>query len=368
MNKEVISNKQGIALITLFIMGSSLILGTGTSAGRDAWIAEIISILFAVPIVCVYARILYLFPQKDLVEIVEIIFGKFIGKIIALLFIWFSFHLGALVLRNFGEFITNVSLPETPIIVSMLFMIIVCIWGVKEGIEVLGRWSNLNLMILFILITVTIILLVPNMKIDNILPILSRGFKPVFKGAFSVFSFPFAETVVFLLFFSSIDNESSYKIYLTGLILGGIIIFATSFSELLVFGEKEYVSFLFPSYKAVGRIKISDFIQSLEIIVSISFLVGGFIKISMCLLASCKGITKLFGFNDYRFIVVPMSLLMINLSYLIYDSTNEMFKWAFEIYGFYALPFQVILPIFILICAEFKKRKKDYIININITK
>ncbi|MDF2533385.1 MAG: hypothetical protein K0Q65_2966, partial [Clostridia bacterium] len=102
MNKEKISDSQGMKLVILFIFGSTLVMGTGGEAERDMWISIVIAVFLAVPIYLIYSRILSLFPDKDLFEILEQNFGKFFGKLISLVFIWFAFHLGALVLRNFG--------------------------------------------------------------------------------------------------------------------------------------------------------------------------------------------------------------------------------------------------------------------------
>lgn len=357
MNKEVISDKQGICLITLFITGSTLILGVGAEAKKDSWLAIILSILFSFPILIIYARLLSIFPKKDLFDILEIAFGKFIGKTISILYIWFSLHLGSLVLRNFGEFIVGISLEKTPPIVPILFIIFLCNWIIKDGIEVLSRWGELFIWVIVFLVIIGVSLLIPDMDINTIFPVLDKGIKPVIQGTFAVFSFPFAETIVFCLVFSSLKNSRSpYKIYIFGLIIGGIIIFVTSLTELLVLGVDSYSTLFFPGNMAVSRINIGHFAQRIEIIVSISFLTGGFIKISLCLLGTCNGIAKVFGFNNYRFILTPITLLMLNLSYLIYGNIFEMTEWAFEVWPYYAFLFQVIFPITLWIIAEIKKK------------
>ena len=116
-------------------------------------------------------------------------------------------------------------------------------------------------------------------------------------------------------------------------------------------------SFYFPSYAAVSRIKIGDFLQRIEVFVSLEFIFGIFIKSSICLLVACKGIGKMFNLKDYRSIVIQTGLLMIYFSYTIYDNSMEMEYWAFKVYSYYAFPFQVILPIIIWILAELKVRK-----------
>jgi spore germination protein KB len=115
-------------------------------------------------------------------------------------------------------------------------------------------------------------------------------------------------------------------------------------------------SFYFPSYEAVGQISIGEFIQRIEVTVSIIFVFCVLIKSSICLLVACKGITKVFKLNDYRSIVIQTGLLMVYFSYTVYDNIMEMKFWAFKIYPFYAFPMQVILPVIIWVLAEIKVR------------
>lgn len=358
MEKEIITNKQAICIMSMFIMGSSLVLGAGTEAKQDVWIAILFGIAIAVPVLMVYARILALFPEKDLFQILQIIFGKILGKIIAMLFIWYAFHLGALVTRNFTEFIKLAAMPETPEIVPTLLLGLLCIWGVKEGIEVLGRWSQFVLPLLLGIIFVVAILSMTLADFDNIRPVMYKNLEPIMSSVFSTFTFPLAETVVFMMVGNVVKQEkSNYKIYMISLLLGGGIVLLVSVRNVLVMGASFISSTYFPSYAAVSLINIGDFLQRIEIMVSVVFIFAGFIKICICLLASSKGIANLFNIKEYRLIVAPIGLLMLSLSYIIYDNIMEMNDWAFKIYKFYALPFQVFLPLLIWVVAEIKVKK-----------
>jgi len=201
------------------------------------------------------------------------------------------------------------------------------------------------------------------MEIRNLKPFIYSGLKPLFNGALSTFTFPFAETVIFMgILYSLKSKKSYYKVYTIGILLGGAIIFSTSVSEMLVLGPDAYASYNFPAYAAVSMIDIKEFITRMEIIVSTTFLIGGFIKISMCTLFCCKGISKLFSFNDYRFLVTPIGILIIITAISSYGSLMEMSEWINETWNSYALFFQVILPIVILIGAEVKVRGKKKIL------
>ena len=357
MQKEQITDKEGICLLIVFVIGSSLIIGIGGEANNDAWIAGIMGFIMAIPMLLIFSRILSLFQGNDLFEILNITLGKVIGKIIAVIYIWYAFHLGSLVLRNFGEFINIVAMPETPMFVPLFCLGLVCIIAVKLGIEVLGRITTYFLPFLFFILVVVELLAIPQLHLNYIKPILGNGLSTVFQGGFSAFSFPFAETVLFLGVFGSLKTKKSpFKVYCWGTLISTFILIVTTIRNIAVLGNM-LGSFYFPSYAAVSRINIGDFIERIDVSVAFVYIFGVFIKGSICLLVACIGIGKVFNLKDYRSIVIQTGLLMIYFSYIVYDNSMMMKYWAFKVYPYYAFPLQVILPTIIWISAEIKARK-----------
>lgn len=207
MRKEQITEREAIYLLTTFLMGSTLIIGVGGAAKNDAWIAGIAGIIAAIPIVFIYSRIISLFPGKDLFDILNITIGRVAGKIVAFIYIWYSFHLGALVIRNFGEFVNTVALPETPIFVPMFYLGLVCVIAVRSGVEVIARIAAYILPLLVFIIGMVLLLAIPIMHFNYLKPVLGNGLTPVLKGGFNAFSFPFAETVLFMGVFFSLNKK-----------------------------------------------------------------------------------------------------------------------------------------------------------------
>jgi spore germination protein KB len=357
MEKEFISDKEAICLLVSFIIGSSLIIGIGTVARNDAWLASIAGILMAVPILAIYSRLISLFQGQDLFDILTSVCGKTIGIMIALVYIFYSLHLGALVIRNFSEFIDIVAMPETPTIVSMIALGAVCIVASRAGIEVLGRTSAFFLPIVIFIIVIVQFLVISVFHIEHLRPPLGYGIKPIIAGGFSACSFPFAETVLFIGVFSSLKTKKSiYKVFRWGILISGLIIIAVTIRNIGVLGNM-VGNFYFPSYAAVGKIRIGDFIQRIEVTVAFVFLFGVFAKASVCLLVASKGVSKLLHLKDYRSIVIQMGVLMIIFAYVIYDNSVEMKYWAFKVYPYYAFPMQVLLPVAVWIAAEVKVKK-----------
>lgn len=357
MQKEQVTDKEAICLIIVFIFGSSLIIGR-EAAKNDAWIAEIVGVIMAIPMLLVYSRLLSLFHGKDLFDILNATLGKVMGKIVAIAYVWYAFHLGALVLRNFAEFASTIGMPETPMLVPLLCMGLLCVVAVRLGIEVMGRTCAYFLPILFFIIIVVQLLGMSQLHLNYLKPILGNGFAPVLQDGFSAFSFPFAETVLFICIFSSLKTKNSpSKVYFCGILVSAIVLIIVTMRNISVLGNM-LDSFYFSSYAAVSRISVGDFVQRIEVTVSVVFVFSIFIKSSVCLLVACKGIGKIFNLKDYRSIVIQTGLLMIYFSYTVYDNIMEMDIWAFKVYPYYAFPFQVIVPVIIWILSEIKSKKR----------
>lgn len=355
MQKELITNKQGIFMMSMFIFGSSILTGAAREAKQDVWLVIILGLIMSLPMIFIYAKLLSLYPGKALYEVLNEVFGKVAGKIISLLYVWYSFHLGALVIRNFSEFVNVTSFPETPQTIIVIFVGLFCIWVVKAGIEVMGRWSAFAFPIAAAIIVITVILSMTNINIINMKPVLYNGIKPVLTSSFGFFSFPLAETVVFTMVFSTLKNkDKTFKVFLSSVCIGSVIIMSIAVRNILVLGAPLTTSLYFPSYVAVRTINIGDFIQRFEIVVSIIFIFGSFVKISVCLYAAALGAAKILNIDNYRYLVAPIGFMMMNLACTIYESMMEMFDWAIKIYPYYAIPFQIILPIIILIAAKIK--------------
>lgn len=358
MKKEVVSDKQAIGIIILFMIGTSVVLVPGLEAKNDAWLAVLISMLISFPLVLIYARLLSIFPGMDIFDILQHVFGKVIGKAIALLYTGFVLHFGALVLRSFGNFMSTVGLTETPMIVPIVLYAALCAWGVKDGIELTGRWIELFMPLVALITILSVLLLIPKMNIDNLLPLLCCNAEPLFKSVFLLIVFPFTQAFIFLMIFNNLKtSKSPYKVYISSHFIGGGIQIMITLTIILVLGAEFALSSYFPAYMAASRINIGNFLQRIEILVSVLFLIGGFIKISMCLLAFCNGFAKLFGLKDYRFIVIPSAALMTNLSYFLHESVSDTYTWISEVWPYYSLPYQVVLPVIIFFAAEMKKRK-----------
>lgn len=358
MQKEMISMRQAICMIVSFIFGTSAVLSVESGAGQDAWIALVIAAVLGSLLSLVYARVISLFPEQNLYDIAQAIFGKIIGKIMIALMTWYAIHLAALVLRDYAEFIQIVALEETPQVAMMIMILLITGYMAISGIEVLGKWIMIALVLVLMVVLFTVVLSIKQVTLSNILPIMTHDFTTIGSSAFKLFTFLFAETVVFLALADSIKkSDNPYKIYLYGIFIGALIFIVIFLRNLMILGVPTLEKSYFPSYIAARIINIAELFSRIELTVFYNFLFGGIAKISICLFAAIKGVEKLFNIKSNVKIVFLISLIILLISRFQFKSVMEMMNFI-DIYQYYALPFEIIIPMLVWIGAEIKTRKK----------
>ena len=261
---------------------------------------------------------------------------------------------------DFSEFIRTVGLDNTPQVVPVLFSVAVCLWAAKAGIEVLARWSSIFVKLVFALMFVALILLAKEINLDNFRPVLYHGFVPVVLGVLEILEFPLLETIVLLWAFSKFRTERSpYKVILSGYLIAGFILLLVTGVTLAVIGTDQYRGTYFPVYVAVSRISVAQFLTRLEATVAMVFLIGGFVKITICLIVASKAFAAVLGFADYRFLVTPLALSIMPGAQWIHKGVIEMNRRATALWQPYEVIIQVIIPITIWIICEVKMGKKS---------
>lgn len=357
MNKEGISEYQGVALVSMQIWGG--IFTAGAAAGANKWIILIIATILSVPLLITFARIMSNFPGKNLYDILEIVLGKGFGKVIVLLYTLFFFHLGAIILRSFIEFTRVTTLPETPIIITAIIFVLACAYVVRQGIKTFGRWAGVFFIgITFVAVFIGVFVIIYNPNELSFFYIFNNDIN---LNAFQIFSFityPIAQVISFMPIFNSLKNkDSQYTVFVKGVLfaLSVALLDIIAIEFLMVSDESEKM--FFPTFLALRRIRVGSFIQRIETIVAAQLSIYSIVEFSVCLFAVCKGAAKICDFKDYKSTAVSVSLLSVGVALILYESTLEMVQWDTEIWPYYSFPFLILMPIVILILGEIKIRK-----------
>lgn len=355
LEKGRISNFELIMLMIGFIFGSSFLVAPAKSGGQNAWLAVIIGVFEALLIALIFVAISNKFKDKTFVEINDIVYGRILGKFISLIFLWYFFHLSIQVLTLFVHFFSTEIYINTPPTVLLIFMLAVCASTVGRGIEALARCSVVLVPLTFLLTISDFLLSIPNMDINNMLPVLDIPTGKFLWAAHSAAIFPFAQTVAFTMVFSSLNNKKGrYGNVALAIIIGGLFLTLIQLRNALVLGPM-ISNYIFPAYIAIQTINIADVLSRLEVLTTIFFLILGFIKVSVLLYGTVLGMAQMLNLRSYRPLIISIVILLIILTPHSTRNFVEALKFTERGYPVYALPWEAGIPLITLIVAKIRK-------------
>ncbi|TJX14937.1 hypothetical protein E9840_04340 [Tissierella creatinini] len=356
-NKETIISKQGIYLVAIFTLGTSIILSGVPIAKQDIWLSLLIAFFSFIPLVFIYSKILSFFPGKNLFEILEICFGKIVGKILSSLYVSYFFFLGALVIRDITEFIQVASLRLTPQYFSGLMIILVGVYNVRSGFQVTGRLANFAFNFILFLLTIIFAASITKLDFTNLLPVLYRGWSPIIENSIILFAFPFGDIVIFLALFNNLkDQKKTSKVLFTGISISALLLLLNFIRSIAILGFPMAANVYFPVYYANTFLRFDNILENMGIFSAIILLLSGLGKYITCLFAACIGLKHIFNSKNYKSYALPVGFLTLITSQLLFSSTMELMDHV-KVYPYQVIPLQVPLPLIILIFSWRKSRK-----------
>jgi spore germination protein KB len=192
-----------------------------------------------------------------------------------------------------------------------------------------------------------------------LLPVIDRGWSPIMQGMTELVGFPFGETILFAMIIPQLNIiRQARRTLLWTLIVAGSLLAIVNIRNTLVLGDLSS-RMNYPSFTAYQYISIADFIERIEPIVIITWVASGFIKMSVCLHVAAKSLSTALAVRRYRTFLVPLTFLTIEFSSFIYRNNSEMIQFATRVWQWYSIPFQIIIPVLLLIVAMIAKRKRS---------
>ncbi len=355
IEKGIISSSQLMFLIIGLLQASSLtaafIVGV---TKQDTWLVLLAGFIISLPLLLVYTSLSKKNPGKNLIEINNEIYGYYFGIVMSTLYICFFEFIIPGNLRFISDFFSTYLFPETDISVFVIITIIICMYTVKKGIEVIAR-SGFILTILSIIVSIFIsIVTTKDIQLSNFLPAFQLNLKEFVQGTNLMISIPFGEIIVFLMIFPYVNQIKQVKKFaFWGLIIGGILFLNIIFRNIGILGNIASIQVL-PSYQVAKNINIGDIIERTEVLIAVVLLFNVFLKICIFYYATVLSIAQLFKLRSYKPLVMPVGIISAILSMSMYNSTVDE-VYLSSIYSVFVIPFIILFPIISLIIAYIRK-------------
>lgn len=358
-----ISEKQFIVLLSLYIIGSAILVIPSiivSIAKQDAWITSILTIVIALGIMPLYIALGRRYPTMLFTEFTEEILGKWIGKLFSIIFLTFPLVAGSLTLYNIGDFIITQVMPETPIVPIYVFVLSVSLFGVRLGLEVLARSGEILFPWVVALFSLLVLFLTKQINFDHFQPFFTMGLRPIFISTVHFLTFPFLDTVVFLMIFPYVKWTSKKRtpVYI-GTLIGGVFLIIIIFLCVLVLGVDQTSTRLSPTYLLAKEINVTNFITRIEVIVAIIWFISIFFKLSILLFVLNLGVAQLFNLTTYRFLTLPLGLLFLASSNIFVPNGPFLGSYTLTTSPFYTATIGFALPFLLFIIDGIKRKLVD---------
>ena len=322
---ERISTHQFMTLGAAVLMGAtflpvaSLVTGVG---GRDGWMSVLPGFAVGIPYGLMVLSLVERYPHKNLLQISETLFGKWIGKIIGVIYILITGYLGGLLLGQVGDIYQTSIMPLTPISVFYLGGLLLVFYLVRSGIEVFARFSEVVFPLIVIALVLVVGLSIPRIEQGELMPILSEGLKPLFWGGIKVLPFP----LTYILFLAGIaaflpTGKQELGQLKTGVwravFLVGILDTLVALIQILVFGPTETIRLVYGLLVLGKMVEVSRTVSGIESLFLGVWLGAGVIKISAFFFTAIWGLETVFGLKGLKWdLAVGIVFLGIALQFM----------------------------------------------------
>ncbi|MCM3545740.1 GerAB/ArcD/ProY family transporter [Priestia megaterium] len=354
MEKAKLSVIQLFALMFIFEMGTALVVSYGTNAGKDAWLAILLALCGGIVLFYIFHFLYRQYPNLLFTGYIREIFGKYLGRIVGLLYCLHFLYICGRNVRELGDLLVSSTLSETPLLAINLTLVLVICYVIHLGIEVVGRTAEVFMVVLLLLGAAGnfFVLVSGDVDFHQIRPFLERGWKPIFTTAFPhLLIFPFGEMIAFTMLLPYLNRpQLAKRAWLAAMISSGVILSWTVLLNTSVLGIDVMQRSVFPTLTAVGKVNLFDFIERLDAIVVFTLLITVFFKASIYLYAAVLGIADLFKLKTYRQILLPIGTIVIFLSLTMASSFSEQGEEGF-LNHYLSLALLIVVPMLMLVVS-----------------
>ena len=357
---QTISVGQLAILYVSYMVGSSMINVPNPTihfAGNMAWLSLAVSTLAGMLLLVPALYLFRCYPDDVYTVCLNRVFGKWIAGAITVPFLLLLLLMVSYIVTDIGKFFTNTMMVETPMYVFNALTVVIAAYAVRAGIEVMARMFFPLMGSMLLAVGVIFLLAIPLARPETLLPLFPEGIRPVLRGAYFSFGFPFGELVLFSVILPFVRKENRRHagkwLYAMTALCGFLLLAVILITEMTLgplAGERRF------SLYAVGRlIKIGNFMIGLEAIVGIALIAGSFMKAAIALYILNYSASRFFNLDDDKLMLPAIALIAFLLSETMFRSEAE-FNYAVTVVWPLVVMIVGILPLVLAALVTLVKR------------
>ena len=310
-----------IQTVTTFFGISVSILKEG--AGINSWLSALISYIIGfIPLL----MIIYISNYRQDLKLhdkINNLFGNKIGFCINLILSLILISLAITLLYNINNFILSQFLYRTPFLISCSLFMILIIYSVNKGINVITKSAMLLLIINIALYTINIGSLIQHVDLTNFLPLLKENTKNILPASIKIASINYLPLLTLLVIPKErVTVPKKYnKTLIIAYIIGSIISFGLVITTFGVLGIDLVNTFEYSEYIVLRKVKLLGFLERIENIISLQWIIGSYVYLTIIMYTISKSI-PLKSIKAHKRINLIIGIILVALTiYIFKDNT-----------------------------------------------
>jgi spore germination protein KB len=201
------------------------------------------------------------------------------------------------------------------------------------------------------------LLVLPHAKIENLLPVFEEGVVPVLKGSILLSSFLIFPVVLMLMIFPVLADNTirAKKSFIKGYLWGGGLVFISVLFSIMVLGSTIASASQYPVFILAKEINVRDIFSRLEFIVAAVWIIMLLTRGIIYFYGAVTGISLLLGLKKHETIILPLGLIIMVMSGMVYSDVIYQSDWDTLIWPPFAGTFGIVIPIILYIVFLIKK-------------
>lgn len=316
INKGKVGTREFFAVI-IFSIGMKVTDSTPAlffQAGENgAWLIVIFSFLALFPSYLLLLSIMKGYPNKNLIEVIQQVFGRLFGLLVGLIIFFIGFAGTVLDTRNFVDTLSIMYYPQTPELALYYLVMLTVFLIAKRGWEVLGSMSWLLLPYILVSFVFLYFLGANEGTWLRVFPLFGEGLKEVaIEGVYTAGFF--GDVIILVMAYGSLkSNEAFRKASIWGVVVTFLL--TTSFVLLfsMIFDYESIDKVAFPFHELTRMVQVGNYFTNIETFFLPFWLLGTVVRFGIYLYFITWIFGAVFKIKEFESLLLPITFLVLTV-------------------------------------------------------
>ena len=297
---------------------------TSTRAGRDAWLAFLLSVVPGAVLAWLVAYPSTRWPGRSLVELARSAFGRWPGTAVSLLFLAGYLVATSVILREYAEAIVTVILPDTPLVVVIAVVALLATVTAAQEPPAVGRLALLIGPIVVGSVFIIGLLASPAVEPGRLLPVLSTGWRGVVSGILGAMVWNTQYVLYYPLAAAAARSDEASRGLVAASVAAPVLGTLVAVLAVSVLTAELAVHEAFPLFEVARLVSVGEFVQRIDAIAAGAWGLGLILSSSLFFHAAALGLSELLGLPQHRMLVKPMGVVLVVVAMRVASDTLEL--------------------------------------------